>query len=267
MVRQPVHQQLRGDSDPQCGCAKSSATLDGNITFKAKCVSGSDQHQSSTARSNINSTPSVTVLHGTAPPANYCQSVTQLSDPKGLTDAMRQTSGIVTGGLYAGNISFMNYVTMFGVSSNTFPAGSGDTAGYGFPGDNTSTIATNISRDKYVSLQFRAPSNALWDQRAGYYSFAVNPQNTPFSAAIAPCPGQFDSDPLFPISAACKGEALFSDINWEDHIWNHPAANGTRQNVISQCHTRTAHKPIGCASAPAVERRPFLLKKGARAAC
>jgi hypothetical protein len=194
----------------------TSATLDGNITFKAKCTY-QDQTDAnlSTVRSNINSTPSVTVLHGTAPPANYCQSVTQLSDPKGLTDAMRQTSGIVTGGLYAGNISFMNYVTMFGVSSNTFPAGSGDTAGYGFPGDNTSTIATNISRDKYVSLQFRAPSNALWDQRAGYYSFAVNPQNTPFSAAIAPCPGQFDSDPLFPISAACKGEALFSDINWK----------------------------------------------------
>ena len=94
----------------------TSATLDGNITFKAKCTYQDQTNVNlSTARSNINSTPSVTVQHGTAPPANYCQSVTELSNPKGMTDAMRQTSGIVTGGLYAGNISFMNYVTMFGV--------------------------------------------------------------------------------------------------------------------------------------------------------
>lgn len=194
----------------------TSATLDGSITFKAKCTYQDQSNANlSTVRANITSMPSVTVLHGSAPPPTFCQSVSQLSDPKGLTDAMRQPSGNVTGGTFPGtNIPFLEYISVFGSSSDTYPPGSNDTAGYGFPGTNTGTISTFITRDKYVSLQFRAPTNTLWNGRTGYYSFVVNPQNLGFSAAIAPCPGQFDSDPLYPIQFACKGEALFQDINW-----------------------------------------------------
>ena len=194
----------------------TSATLDGNITFKAKCTYQDQSNVNlSSVRANITSTPSVTVQHGSAPPANYCQSVNELSDPKGLTDGMRQTVGNITGGTLPGNnIPFLNYVSVFGISSNTYPNGSGDTAGYGFPGTNTGTISTYITRDRYVSLQFRAPSNPIWLGRTGYYSFVVNPQNLGFSAAVAPCPGQFDSDPLFPIPFSCTGEALYQDINW-----------------------------------------------------
>ncbi len=209
---------------PNCGATvtrsvdvqNTSATLDGSITFKAKCTYQDQANVNlTTVRANIQSTPAVSVLHGTAPPANFCQSVSELSDPKGLTDGMRQTSGNIVGGTLPGtNISFLNYVSVFGVSSNTYPSGSGDTAGFGFPGPNTSTISTFITRDRYVSMQFRAPSNPVWLGRTGYYSFVVNPQNLGFSAAVAPCPGQFESDPLFPIPTSCKGEALFQDINW-----------------------------------------------------
>lgn len=194
----------------------TSSTLDGDITFKAKCTYQDQSNVDlSTERTNISSTPAVAVLHGTTPPANYCQSVSELADPKGLTDGMRQLTGNITGGTMPGTgISFLDYVSVFGVSPNTYSTGSGDTAGYGFPGTNTSTLTTFISTNKYVSLQFRAPSNPIWLGRSGSYSYVVNPQNLPFSAAIAPCPGQFDSDPLFPIGFSCKGEALFQDTTW-----------------------------------------------------
>lgn len=194
-----------------------SATLDGNITFKAKCTYQDQSNVNlSSVRANIQSAPSVTVQHGTTPPPAYCQSVSELADPKGLTPAMRQATGNVTGGTLPGTgISFLNYTSVFGVSANTYPAGTTDTAGYGFPGTNFSTLTSAIQKDKYVSLQFRAPTNSLWNLKTGFYYMTV-PPNLELTAAIAPCPGQFDDDVNFPLGGfSCKGQALVQDITWK----------------------------------------------------
>lgn len=194
----------------------TSATLDGNITFKAKCTY-QDQTDAnlSTVRSNISSTPSVTVLHGTAPPANYCQSVSELAVPNGLTPAMRQSSVTVTNGTLPGTYVDPAYTTIFGSSANTYPTGSGDIAGFGFPGTNKTTLSSRIDTGKYIALQFRAPSNTLWNQRNGYFHM-TSQQNVGLSVAIAPCPGQFDADPNFPLpGSTCLGEAEFQDITWK----------------------------------------------------
>ncbi len=193
----------------------TSATLDGSITFKAKCTYQDQSNVNlSSVRTNIQSVPSVTVQHGTAPAPNYCQSVSELSDPKGMTDAMRQTVGNVSGGILPGsNIPFLEYTSVFGVSANTYPAGAGDTLGYGFPGINKSTITTSITKGKYISWKFRAPSNSVWIGRVGSY-FWQSQVNVSLSVAIAPCPGQFDNDPLYPLTGlTCKGESLV-DNQW-----------------------------------------------------
>lgn len=226
----------------------TSPTLDGSVTFKAKC-SYQDQANVnlSSVRANIQSAPSVTVLHGTTPPPTYCQSVTQLSNPKGLTDGMRQLAGTVTGGTIPGTgIPFLNYVSVFGVIANTYPPGSGDTAGFGFPGTNTGTLTTFITAGQYVSLQFRAPTNSIWPGRAGADSFVVNPQNQAFSAAIAPCPGQFDTDPLFPMNAACKGESVFTDINWL--ITNSTTTTACKLEPGKTYYFNMIHAPVGTPS-------------------
>ncbi|MBL0164631.1 MAG: hypothetical protein IPP82_13560 [Xanthomonadales bacterium] len=194
----------------------TSSTLDGNITFKAKCTYQDQTNVNlSSVRANIQSTPAVTVLHGTAPPANYCQSVSELADPKGLTPAMRQSSVTVTNGTLPGTYVDPAYTSIFGFSSNTFPAGSGDTVGYGFPGTNKSTLSSKIDRDKYISLQFRAPLDATWNQRTGYFHM-TSQQNIGLNVAIAPCPGQFDNDANFPLpGSTCVGEGEFQDITWK----------------------------------------------------
>ena len=192
------------------GVQNTSATLDGNITFKAKCTyQDSVNANLSSVRANIQSTPSVTVLHGSEPVATYCQSVTELADSKGLTDAMRMTAARVDGGTLPGtSVSFLEYTSVFGVSPNTYPSGSGDTLGYGFPGTNKGTLIFWLPRDKYVSLKFRAPSNGLWIPRNGTH-FYESQSSVGLTAAIAPCPGQFDTDANFPALAAnCKAEHL-----------------------------------------------------------
>ena len=194
----------------------TSSTVDGYITFKAKCTYQDQSNTNlSSVRANIQSTPSVTVQHGTTPPANYCQNVSELSDSKGLTNGMRQTVGTVTGGTMPGtNISFLDYTSVFGVTANTAPQGSGDTLGLGFPGTNKTAITTYISRDKYISLKFRAPTYAaVWDGRGGSYFFQSQ-SSVGLSVAIAPCPGQFDSDAFFPLTGfTCKGESLL-EAQW-----------------------------------------------------
>ena len=192
----------------------TSATLDGNITFKAKCTYQDQSNVNlSSVRANIASTPSVTVQHGTTPPANYCQSVTQLADPKGMTDEMRVAVGNVTGGQFPGSgRSFLEYTSLFGFSPNTYPIGAGDTLGYGFPGTNTGTLVTSIPKNKYISLQFRAPSNTIWEARQGSFSFQSQ-SGVALSAAFAPCPGQFDNDANFPLMGyTCTGTSLSNAI-------------------------------------------------------
>ncbi len=194
----------------------TSATLDGSITFKAKCTYQDQSNVNlSSVRANIQSTPAVTVLHGTTPPANYCQSVSELAVSNGLTPAMRQSSVTVLYGTLPGTYVDPAYTSIFGFSSDTYPAGSGDTLGYGFPGTNKSTLNSKIDSGKYISLQFRAPLNSIWTSRTGYFHM-TSQQNVGLSVAIAPCPGQFDSDPTFPLPGnTCLGEAEFQDITWK----------------------------------------------------
>lgn len=194
----------------------TSSTLDGNITFKAKCTYQDQTNVNlSSVRANIQSTPAVTVLHGTTPPASYCQSVSELANPKGLTPAMRQSSVTVTLGTLPGTYVDPAYTTIFGISPNTFPAGGGDTAGYGFPGTNKSTLSSRIDRDKYISLQFRAPLDSTWNQRTGYFH-PTSQAGIDLNAAIAPCPGQFDDDANFPLSGStCVGTGDGQDITWK----------------------------------------------------
>lgn len=134
-----------------------------------------------------------------------CTSVTQLATPNGLTDAMRQTTVSVSGGLLPGNdIDALNYSSLFGVSPNTSPSGDPDIQGFGFPGNNRTRISlTNIARGKYLALKFRAPSNVAWNHVRG--SHFLIPGDSFTLAAIAPCPGQFASDTNYPMNnSACR---------------------------------------------------------------
>lgn len=179
-----------------------SSTLDGNVTFKAKC-SYQDQANVnlSSIRSNIQSNVPVTVQHGTAPVVNFCSSVTELADPKGLTDAMRQGTTFVSGGTLPGNRDALNYASVFGISPDTVASGDPDNQGFGFPGVNRSTFAMTVSRNQYVSMKFRAPSNPIWNHTDGNYLFTPPPSNSALTlAVIAPCPGQFSSDTNYPIN-------------------------------------------------------------------
>ena len=194
----------------------TSATLDGSITFKAKCTYQDQSNVDlSSVRANILS-DEVHVLHGTTPPANYCQSVTELADAKGLTPAMRQETTKILGGTLPGNsVDVLNYTSVFGVSANTYVAGSGDTEGYGFSGTNHATLSSSIKSGFYISMKFRAPSNPAYTPSAGFY-YMTMPPATVLTAAIAPCPGQFDDDPNFPLGGAqCKGLGLYQDITWK----------------------------------------------------
>jgi hypothetical protein len=194
-----------------------STTVTGTITFKAKC-SFQDQSNANLqiVRTNILSAPPVSVLPGQAPPPpDFCTSVTELATPNGLTDAMRQTVGTVTGGSLPGsNIDFLNYTTVFGVSSNTFPAGSSDNVGFGFPGTNKGTLTSSLTRNNYISFKFRAPSDPSWNLRNGF--FHATPVTAFTYVAIAPCPGQFADDANYPLGGnGCAGSAQGSDITWE----------------------------------------------------
>jgi hypothetical protein len=207
-----------------CGSAASrtvtvqnpSTTTNGTITFKAKCTY-QDQANANlqSVRTNIQSTPTVTVQPGTAPPPpNYCASVTSLATPNGLTDADRQLTGTVTGGTMPGSsIDFTNYTSVFGVSPNTYPVGSNDTVGFGFPGTNRTNVQIGLQRGKYVSWRFRAPTSINWDNVQG--SFQIIPGAAFTLAAIAPCPGQFSTDANYPINASCSVSGKSSDLVWK----------------------------------------------------
>ncbi|HOX71964.1 MAG: hypothetical protein WAS23_11975 [Dokdonella sp.] len=198
------------------GVQHSGGTSNGSIAFKAKCTYQDPQNANlQTVRNNIVSAPVVTVIPGSTPPPTFCTSVSQLGAPNGLTPAMRQATGPVTGGTLPGtSVDFLNYVSVFGVSSGTFPAGSGDTAGYGFPGTNKSTLSSKLDRGKYISMQFRVPSDAAWNGRLGFFHMTPG-SSTYLQLAIAPCPGQFAADSLYPLpGAGCSVGAKSSDIPW-----------------------------------------------------
>ena len=205
---------------PNCGptvgrtvaVQNTSATTDGSITLKAKCTYQDQTNINlSSERRNIQSTPVVSVLHGTTPVVSYCQSVSELNQTYGLTPAMRQLTGTVTGGLYPGTgKDFTTYTSVFGFADDTYPPGSPDTVGFGYPGDNFTNVTMGVQRDKYVSFQFRAPTDPSWNGSQG--SYLVIPGNSYTLASIAPCPGQFASDVNFPTNPGChiagKGQNL-----------------------------------------------------------
>jgi hypothetical protein len=182
-----------------------SASLDGNITFKAKCTYQDQSNVNlSSVRTNISSTPLVTVQHGTAPAPTFCSSLTELATPNGLIDANRMNSGTVGGGLYpGGNVDFLNYTSVFGFSPGVVNPGDPDNQGFGFPGDNRTSVTLTVSKNKFIALKFRAPSASAWSGISG--SFLGQPVAATSLFAIAPCPGQFASDANYPINnSACR---------------------------------------------------------------
>ena len=193
-----------------------STTVTGTITFKAKC-SYQDQGNANLqiVRTNIVSTPAVQVLPGQAPPPpDYCESVTELATPNGLTDAMRQTSGTVTGGTMPGtNIDFLNYTSVFGVRPNVYPPGTIDTAGYGFPGTNPTNVQFGLKRNFYISWKFRTPTASSYNEQGGAFQFIPGPAFT--LASIAPCPGQFSTDANYPMVGFCQISGKGSDLPWK----------------------------------------------------
>jgi hypothetical protein len=181
----------------------------GALRFKAKCTyQGDPAHpRIATTLRDIDS-PSVTV-------ARYfpeCTAVEQLADPKGLTSAMRQTGGQIIGGPTAGNsVDFTKFTSVFGSAAGTFIAGSPDAADYGFPGTNASSIRLVLNRNRFTALKFRAPNDPVWINVDGSFSFM--PGTAYVSTAIAPCPGQFQSDENFPLPSACFGQTKM-DVPW-----------------------------------------------------
>jgi hypothetical protein len=192
-----------------------SSTLDGNITFKAKCTYQDQSNVNlSSVRANIPSSPLVTVQHGTAPAPTFCSSVTELATPNGLTEAGRQTTGTVTGGLYPGTRDFLNYTSVFGFSTGTVAAGDPDNQGFGFPGDNRTSVTLTVQKNKYIAMQFRAPSAPAWNGVFG--GFLAQPVAAFSLFAIAPCPGQFANDANYPMNNnVCRGIAKSANLNFK----------------------------------------------------
>lgn len=184
-----------------------SITVPGKIRFNAKCIyqnPGSSQYQNlSTVRSNITSQEVTVQPSPTAPPADFCASVNELADPRGLSDAMRQGTTNISGGTFPGNgKDALNYTSIFGIAPDT----GNSSSGFGFPGTSRSTFKMTISRNQYVSMKFRVPETSYWSGKNGDYLFTPPPSSAALTlGVIAPCPGQFHSDPNFPINeSSCR---------------------------------------------------------------
>jgi hypothetical protein len=191
-----------------------SSTLDGNITFKAKCTYQDQSNVNlSSVRANIPSSPLVTVQHGTAPTPTFCSSVSELATPNGLSDAGRMATGTVTGGLYPGTRDFLNYTSVFGSYPGVVDAGDPDNQGFGFPGDNWTSVTLTVQKNKYISMKFRAPSANAWDGKQG--TFLGQPVAAFTLFAIAPCPGQFSTDSNYPMVGNCQAIAKSSNLNYK----------------------------------------------------
>ena len=230
-----------------------STTVNGTITFRAKCTyqdpfNGNLQ----SVRSNILSAQMVTVQPGSAPPPpDYCSSVSELATANGLTDAMRQPAGLVTGGTMPGtSVDFLNFTSTFGVKPDVYPPGTFDTAGYGFPGTNRTNVTFGLLRGKYISWRFRVPINTIspnnWNLVTG--AFQIIPNGAFTLASIAPCPGQFSTDTNYPINPGCTITGKGSNLGW---IITSGATNGCKLvpgntyhlNVIQATSTSTLTTP------------------------
>jgi hypothetical protein len=192
----------------------TSGVVNGTITFKAKCTYQDPVNANlQTVRSNIVTAQTVTVIPGTAPPPQYCESVSELANPKGLTDAMRQPTGNVASGLNIGTgIDFLNYTSVFGFANNTYPTGSPDNVGFGYPGSYYADTEFGIQKNKFIAMKFRAPSNPSWFDESARMRFFIGTAFT--QIAIGQCPGQFGSDANFPNNASCRVAGKGEDLIW-----------------------------------------------------
>ena len=129
-------------------------------------------------------------------------SVDELVTPNGLTDAMRLPVGMVTGPLLPNEpLSLLEYAAVFGTAQGTYPPNEPDPTGFGFPGTNRNRLTFSVPADRYVAMEFRVPTDAAWEGTAGYHMMI--PGATFASATIAPCPGQFTDDALWPVAQGC----------------------------------------------------------------
>ena len=192
----------------------TSGVVNGTITFKAKCTYQDPGNANlQTVRTNIQTAQTVTVLPGTAPPPQYCDSVSELANPKGLTDAMRQATATVASGLHTGaGIDVLNYTSLFGFANNTFPSGSPDNAGFGFPGSYYADTEFGVQKNKFIAMRFRAPSNGSWQGEVARMRFFIGTAYT--QIAIGQCPGQFGTDANFPNNGGCRVAGKGEDLSW-----------------------------------------------------
>jgi hypothetical protein len=192
----------------------TSGVVNGTITFKAKCTYQDPTNANlQMVRSNIQTAQTVTVEPGTTPAPTYCTSVSELANPRGLTDAMRQPTGTVSTGLNPGvGIDFLNYTSVFGFANNTFPAGNPDNVGFGFPGSYYADTEFGVQKNKFIAMRFRAPSHSTWLNEVARMRFFIGTAYT--QIAIGQCPGQFGTDANFPNNASCRVAGKGEDLIW-----------------------------------------------------
>lgn len=195
----------------------SGTTGNGSVTFKAKCSVQDATHANlSSVVKNIASTPSITVTPGTAPTPSYCASVTELANNYGLTEAMRQTVGKVTQGLIRGDaIDMTQFNSVFGALTGVAAPGDPNLADFGFPGRDVNNTELYPKKNMYISLRFRAPNAPAWIASPGRFGSVSSAQTaTPYLTAIAPCPGQFHSEPEHPMVGTCSKYSGESSFGW-----------------------------------------------------
>jgi hypothetical protein len=150
-----------------------------------------------------------------------CSSVSELADPKGLTPELRQPGGTLSimGGPTTPGVDFTKYTSLFGTHPTTFVPGDPDTAGYGYPGVSWGSVRRPfVNTGRYIALQFRVPTHPDWLGKIGsIQTESYGPSIKPHTIAVAPCPGQFASDPQYPLSSsstcvAQHGESVYWSI-------------------------------------------------------
>lgn len=194
---------------------RNTGSSTGTIVFKAKCSVLDTTHTNlSSVITGIAQTPTVTVAPGTAPAPTFCSSVSQLAANYGLNDSMRQTAGKLVGGIYAGAaIDLTEFNTAFGALTTVAAPGTPDLTAYGFPGKEIQNKVVTVKKDKFISLRFRAPSATTWAGRVGVIDL-VQTLN-PYTAAIMPCPGQFNSDANYPMVGGCVRDGGEDSFAWK----------------------------------------------------
>lgn len=167
--------------------------------------------------------------HGTAPPVTYCSSLNELATPNGLHDSDRQLSGNIMGGTMPGSgKDFQEYTSVFGFRPGVVASGDPDNIGFGFPGNNTTSVTfTNVMKNKFIAMKFRAPSAPTFNGSIG--SFLGQPVAAFTLFSLAPCPGQFSTDANRPMVGNCQGIAKSANLSFK---FAQPGAIGNQCKLI-----------------------------------